>query len=532
MFRETDPEKFGQSLQKIFDLHTSSLKYYEEWTGISYPFQKFGFVAIPDFQFGGMEHPGTIQYKANTLFLDGGATQDQLNARSNLIAHETAHMWFGDLVTMNWFTDVWMKEVFANFMADKVTEKVMGVATFNQKFLLDHYPAAYGVDRTPGANPIRQPLANLQEAGSLYGNIIYHKAPIMMRQLELLMGADNFQRGIREYLKTYAYGNAAWPNLISILGKYSRVDLKQWNTVWVNQTGRPVFTYQLQHQGAQVTALTIDQQPETGPARVWPQYFNVTFSYPDHDTVLTVPSSGARTTLSFPKGIAPPADVLFYTDGKGYGLFPVDSALHERLFTLPDGLQRAALYINDYENMLAGRYYKPAELLQLFVHGLQAERQEMNLRLLAGYITGIYWEFIPAAQRAAYTGMLEDALWAAMEQQELPNNKKILFKAYQDIYASAGAQARLYAIWQDKKPPLKVTLNEEDYTALALSIALKTDTATHVIGAQLARISDPDRRQRLLFLQPALSPDSTVRDAFFASLADKRNRQKEAWVTT
>jgi len=226
LYRETDSVKIKLSVDSIFKAHQDAISFLENWTGIPYPFQKVGFAAIPDFQFGGMEHPGEVQSKASALFLDQGATKDQFIARSNLISHETAHMWFGDMVTMQWFNDVWMKEVFANFMADKVTEKLMGTETFNLKFLQDHYPAAYSVDRTMGANPIRQQLDNLQEAGSLYGNIIYHKAPIMMRQLESLMGKDNFRKGIRQYLTKYAYGNATWPELIEILNKYSTTNMQ------------------------------------------------------------------------------------------------------------------------------------------------------------------------------------------------------------------------------------------------------------------------------------------------------------------
>ncbi|PUZ23501.1 aminopeptidase [Chitinophaga parva] len=533
LYRETDTAKIHLSVDSIFLAHQAAIRFLEQWTGIPFPFQKVGFVGIPDFQFGGMEHPGEVQYKASSLFLDQGATKDQYIARANLISHETAHMWFGDLVTMQWFNDVWMKEVFANFMADKVTEKVMGNATFNQKFLLDHYPAAYGVDRTPGANPIRQQLGNLQEAGTMYGNIIYHKAPIMMRQLELLMGANAFRQGIREYLKTYAYDNATWPDLIKILGRYTPNDLEQWNKVWVNETGRPVFSAQSIVTRDRLSALYIDQQAESGNAqRVWPQYFNISLVYPGYDTVITVAAKGAHTVIPFPQALPVPQHILFNTDGRGYGLFPVDSALGTGIFGLPNGLQRAAIYINDYENMLAGRTYKPADLLRLFVKGLPAERDEMNLRLLSGYITNIYWEFIPATQRSQYTAMLETALWTALEAQEAPNNRKLLFKAYQDVYSTAAAQARIYAIWQDKKAPPKVTLSEDDYTSLALSIALKADTAATVLDRQLARIADPDRRKRLQYLQPALSPDSTVRDRFFAALSDRASRQKEAWVVT
>ncbi|MFC7666331.1 M1 family aminopeptidase [Hymenobacter humi] len=195
LHRETDPAKLRLSLDPIFQLHAYALAFMEQYTGLPYPFQKFDFVSIPDFQYGGMEHVGAIDYKASTLFLDEGATQDQILARSNLVSHETAHMWFGDLVTMQWFNDVWMKEVFANFMADKVTQVAVKNSNYDLKFVIDHYPAAYGIDRTAGANPIRQPLANLQDAGSLYGNIIYHKAPIMMRQARAPDGPGIFPAG-------------------------------------------------------------------------------------------------------------------------------------------------------------------------------------------------------------------------------------------------------------------------------------------------------------------------------------------------
>ena len=141
-----------------------------------------------------MEHPGSVFYNANSMLLDESATQNQFLGRASLISHETSHMWFGDLVTMKWFNDVWMKEVFANFMAAKIVNPSFPEVNHELRFLLQHYPAAYDVDRTEGANPIRQDLANLNEAGSLYGAIIYQKAPIVMRQLELLVGTGQIPR--------------------------------------------------------------------------------------------------------------------------------------------------------------------------------------------------------------------------------------------------------------------------------------------------------------------------------------------------
>jgi aminopeptidase N len=532
LHRETDSVKVKLSTDSIFTAHHNAISFLEQWTGIPFPFQKVGFVAIPDFQFGGMEHPGEVQYKASSLFLDDGATKDQFISRANLISHETAHMWFGGLVTMQWFNDVWMKEVFANFMADKVTEQMMGSETFNLKFLQDHYPAAYGVDRTQGANPIRQQLDNLQEAGSMYGNIIYHKAPIMMRQLEFLMGKENFRMGMQEYLKKYAYGNATWPNLIAILSKHTTFNLYEWNKVWVNQPGRPVFNYAVTYSGNKISRFTLTQKPESGTVRVWPQAFHISLVYPGYSKDIAVNMKGAQTTITEAAGLTKPDYIIFNADGMGYGLFPTDNGIKTNLYTIKSPLQRAATYIAAYENMLAGRSFTPAELLQLLTQGLTLEKDEMNLRLVSGYITTIYWNFTLPAQRLAIAANIEKALWDAMQQQSQPNHKKVLFRAYQDVYLTSKAKANMYNVWQKQQPPIGVKFSEDEYTSLALSIALKSDTVTNVLKQQYSRLNNADRKARLNFLMPALSFNVQERDAFFNSLHQRSNRQKEAWVTT
>nr|WP_081867588.1 M1 family aminopeptidase [Hymenobacter sp. IS2118] len=533
LHRETDSTKLHLSLGPIFQLHADALQFMEQYTGLPYPFQKFDFVSIPDFQYGGMEHVGAIDYKASTLFLDEGATQDQVLARSSLVAHETAHMWFGDLVTMQWFNDVWMKEVFANFMADKITQVAVKNSNYDLKFVIDHYPAAYGIDRTTGANPIRQPLANLQDAGSLYGNIIYHKAPIMMRQLERLMGPPAFQQGLQEYLRKYAGGNATWPNLIDILDARTPADLQAWNQVWVNQPGRPVFTYDLQTAAGKITQLTLAQRAEDGSERLWPQLFEVLLVYPGGRTKeLTV--NMTERTVALPQAVGQPAPsyVVFNSTGLGYGVFPVARQLPAQLATLKNPVARAAAYVNLYENMLNGQVIEPRELLDVYRQALTREPEELNLKLLTGQASSIFWQFLSPAQRLAVVPALERDVWAAMQKNPSANSRKPLFKTYQSIALTRPAQTRLFEIWRTEKAPAGVKLTEDDYTALALALAVRGYAAPQpILPQQLARIKNVDRRQRLQFLMPALSPDAPTRDAFFASLKDDKNREKEAWVT-
>ncbi|QKG56209.1 aminopeptidase [Hymenobacter sp. BRD128] len=528
LHRETDSTKIRLSVPAIFRLHGETLAFLEKYTGIPYPFQKFDFTAIPDFQYGGMEHVGNIDYKASSLFLDEGATKDQLLARQNLIGHETAHMWFGDLVTMQWFNDVWMKEVFANFMADKMNPEAAAGPAQLLKFVTDHYPAAYAVDRTAGANPIRQPLENLQEAGSLYGNIIYHKAPIMMRQLELLMGEKPFQEGVREYLKKYAHGNATWPDLIAILDAHTPADLAAWNQVWVNQPGRPVFDYELQPAASQ---LVIRQHAEDGSDRLWPQQFEVTLLYPSGPLSLPVNMSQREVAVPLPAGKGAPSYVLLNSQGLGYGVFPVAPQAADHLASLADPVARASTYIALYENMLAGRGLAPRPLLDRYLAQTAHETNDLNIKLITDQLSHIYWQFLTPTERSALAPAVEKAIWQAMQKQPRPGEQKLYFKAYQSIALTPAAQKCLYQIWQSQKAPGLVKLTEDDYTSLALALAVRDYAAPQpILPQQLARITNVDRRQRLQFLMPALSPDVATRDQFFASLKDEKNREKEAWV--
>ena len=531
LHRETDKDKLKLSLNPIFQIHADALKFLEQYTGIPYPFRKFDFVALPDFQYGGMEHVGAIDYKASTLFLDEGATQDQKISRSNLISHETAHMWFGDLVTMQWFNDVWMKEVFANFMADKITQIAVANSNYDLKFVIDHYPAAYGVDRTTGANPIRQDLENLKDAGSLYGNIIYHKAPIMMRQLERLMGKEPFRQGLQAYLKQYAYGNATWPDLIQLLDARTPADLHAWNQVWVNQPGRPLFDYDLQTSNGNITALQLTQQAEDKSDRLWPQLFEVLLVYPDRVKELTVNMNQRQVTLPEAVGETAPTFILFNSTGLGYGVFPIDKQLTANLTKLQNPVARAAAYVNFYENMLNGRAVAPRQLLEVYRQALPKEQEELNIKLLTGQATDIFWRLLRPAERVALAPTLEKELWQMMQQNPAASSKKLLFKAYQSVALTRAAQTRLYDIWNQEQAPAGIKLTEDDYTALALALAVRDyPAATPILPKQLARIQNPDRQKRMQFLLPALASDVATRDAFFASLQDEKNREKEAWV--
>jgi aminopeptidase N len=356
--RESDPKKLAQNADEIFRLLFQSLDWLEEYTQIPYAFGKYDMLAIPSFQYGGMEHTGATLYKASSLFLDEHPTQGKLLSRANLIAHETSHMWFGDLVTMKWFDQVWLKEVFANFLADKITNPSFPELNHKLKFEMAHFPSSYSIDRSSGANPINQQLENLKDAGSVYGSIIYHKSPIVMDMLEKIAGEEALQKGLQTYLKTYAYGNASWEDLIDILDKSCSVNLKEWSKVWVDQAGRPQISSELQVEEGKITALSLSQKDANGNDGHWSQNLNVVLGYADTTISIPLNFNQPRILVADAASLDAPEYILPNGSGNAYAYFKLDdkskSYLLEHINLVQDDLQRGIAWINLYENLREG----------------------------------------------------------------------------------------------------------------------------------------------------------------------------------
>ncbi len=529
LHRENDTGKVERNLQEIFDLHLASLEWLEEYTGIEYPNQKFDFVLIPAFQYGGMEHVGAIQYRASLLFLDESPSDKQLLRRAGLIAHETAHVWFGNLVTMEWFNDVWTKEVFANFMADKIVNPSFPDINHDLNFLVGHYPKAYAVDRSEGANAIRQHLGNLNEAGQLYGPIIYDKAPIMMRQLEKLIGENLFRDGMQEYLKRFSFANATWPDLIEILDARSDQNLKEWSNVWVNTSGRPVIEEHRETTADREVGNFLIQHDSSGGGRVWPQQFGIASIGGERNRSVSVASTSQTTELDEIRGDASDV-VIFSSDGLGYGLFPGaigDLEVWNRL----DDVQKGSLLINLYENLLTGTGPRGPEYFGALKRIVESEKNELVLNLALGQLRSIYWLFLDSDQRRERVAELENVLWRSMLAQTESSRIEIYFKAFASISLSEDGLQRVYEVWSEAREIENLSLSENDRIDLAQLLAIKLPKlAASIIEIQISNTNNPDSKRKFEFLAPSLSADQSERDRFFDSLAKEENRQTETWV--
>ncbi len=530
LYRENNEEKIKESIDEIFNIHQKSIDYLEEYTSYKFPFQKMDFATIPPFQYGGMEHVGAIQYRESSLFLDKNATQNRKLGRAKLIAHETSHMWFGDLVTMKWFNDVWMKEVFANFMADKIMNPVFPEVNHGLQFAMSHYPSAYSEDRTQGTNAIRQNLDNLKNAGSLYGRIIYNKAPIMMRQLEYILGEEAFKEGMQAYIKTYANGNADWNELVAILDKKSPKDIKKWSEVWVNKSGRPLISDAIEYKNGKITSFKIRQEAEDGTDKLWTQSFSVGFVYENEIKTIDITLSGKEFVFNDAIGFDKPASIIYNYNGFGYGVFPVNEDTIQFYSDLKDDLAKGYAYINLYENFL-NKKITAKKAFTTFLNGMLVEKNELIANYLSGRVSSIYWSFFNQEQRIDVQQELERKVLNLLNSDSSKNLKRTIFGLYRSIAISKKGKETLYRLWAKKEKIKNLYISKNNFEGLATQLAIyKHPKATEILTEQLTRISNPDRLERFKWLLSSLSNDENIRDDFMKSLLLKENREKESWV--
>ena len=522
-YRETDPKRLAQ-LDTIFEQVAASLEWLEEYTGIDYPFAKYDLIMLPGFQYGGMEHTGATLYNDSQMFLGESPTLDEELRRMQLIAHETAHMWFGDYVTMEWFNDVWTKEIFANYFAARMTEPLFPDVNHRLNRLKTYTQAAYNEDRTKGRTAIRQELDNLNNAGLIYGQTIYNKAPIVMDKIVELMGEEAFRAGIQEYLRTYAYGNATWNDLVAILDKHSEEDIETFSHAWVEKPYMPMI-YLTQKGGCY---HIIDNNAP------WRQRFNCYVAYKDGKSeIIEVETKLGQGHIKFPRN----AEVVIpNSDGRGYGLFVLPKKtvewMMDHIGEVEDDLMRQSMVtmLNEmYEwrksnalsteerNALTARTW-----LDFLISYIPREKNYLIASTLNGYLTKPMLEMGTAEDEAR--------LWEIASTCENTSLSRRLKMALAHVMRSGEVCAVMYDMWLNKSDKM---LNESDAMTLAYELAVRyPERYNEIYTTQLERITNADRRNQFEYIMRGTHPDAKVRDALFESLMEPENRRIEPWTAT
>ncbi|QQG39767.1 MAG: M1 family metallopeptidase [Candidatus Aenigmatarchaeota archaeon] len=218
------------------------LKYYNDYFGVPYPLPKLDLIAVPDFSHGAMENWGAVTFRETELLFDPKSGSNAVKQRiAEVVAHELAHQWFGNLVTMGWWDDLWLNESFATWMAYKAMEKFHPEWDNWSHFVDERVAAALGADALKSSHPIEARVREPHQITQIFDRISYEKGGSVLRMLEDYLGEERFRRGLRLYMKDHAYRNTAARDLWNALGSASGTDVKGMMSCWTRQTGYPVI---------------------------------------------------------------------------------------------------------------------------------------------------------------------------------------------------------------------------------------------------------------------------------------------------
>ena len=317
---------------EVQQIAAEGIRYLAGYFSQPFPFPKYDMVLIPGFPYGGMEHAGaTFLREESVLFRTAPTHSDRLN-RDILVLHELTHQWFGDLVTMRWFDDLWLKEGFAQYMAFQALASLKPNENIWKRFYESIKPGAYALDSTQGTTPIYQDIPNLKDAKSAYGAIVYAKAPGVLKQLAFVLGPETFRDGLRLYLRDHLYSNAQWGDLIRALEQVSGRNLEPWAEMWIRHRGMPQVDVAWTCDGNRLTHLALAQHDVLGTQDLWPIATQVALGYADRPSNhLRVELAGRTSKVTEAVGKPCPAFVFANDLDYAYGRFLLDVRSREEL---------------------------------------------------------------------------------------------------------------------------------------------------------------------------------------------------------
>ena len=341
-FEGTDPVDVGQTPLRVWavpgkrhlapfgqEIGAASLRFFSDYYQYPYPGDKLDLIAIPDFAFGAMENLGAITYRETALLVDpNSAARRELERVANVVSHENAHMWFGDLVTMRWWNGLWLNEAFATFMATLAVDHIKPEWQQWTTFAVSR-ASAMQVDGLRSTRPIEFPVHRPEEAQGMFDVLTYQKGAAVLRMLEQYLGAEAFRAGIRLYLKKHEFDNTETTDLWDAIEEASQQPARALMDSWIFQPGYPLLKVEVQGNEVRISQQLFRYlQDGDGPQQLWhvPIFLRTKTAQGVHEQTALMTEGEIRLPLS-----SQPEWIVVNAGGHGFYRVQYSADLHKRL---------------------------------------------------------------------------------------------------------------------------------------------------------------------------------------------------------
>jgi aminopeptidase N len=522
--RRSKLERAKKESSEIFRITREGLAYFIDYFDFKYPFPKYDLVVIPEFAYGGMEHAGATFMNEDAVLFPTEPTANNYLARAQLILHETAHQWFGDLVTMRWFDDLWLKEGFATFMAAHASEVVMPGYDAWKTFCLRTKPAAYATDATKGTTPIWQQIPNLSAAKSAYGNIVYNKAPSMLRQAEFFLGAREFQAAVRLLVKDRAYANAEWSDLVHDFERTSGLRLATWADAWVKRRGMPAVQVDWSvAANGRIDRFVLKQSDVLGEGGQWPMRLKVFLAYPDAEpAVLTVTLDAKSESVSEALGRPAPSYVFANYDDYGYGRFLLDAKSRQtvlsNLASVKNNLLRALLWSSLWESVREAEL-APRAYLDLGIRLIAGEEDEIAVQSILSHMETAFNRYLTPGQAEELAPRLEGLLSDRMQRGPAKGLRITYFRAFESVAMTESGRSILKRLLSGELQIPEAPLRSRDRFDIITRLLARRDKDAAALLRKEKEADTSDSGRRYAYAAGAASADQAVKQQYFATYA-------------
>lgn len=504
-----------------------SFKFFNEYFGVRYPFVKYDQIVAPDFNAGAMENVASVTFNEGYISRGEKSTRAKMSL-ANVIAHEMAHMWFGNLVTMRWWNGLWLNESFATYMANLEVNEASDFDNAWDVFYSGTKQWAYRSDDSVNTHAIELPVPSTGDALTNFDGITYGKGASVLKQLPYYLGEENFRTGVSTYLKKFSYKNTELEDFIGELGKAAGMDMSQWTQDWLYNAGLNTIKVNYQCSDNKVTELSIEQSapidyPTLRSQRVQVGLYNYANNVMSLTKAIPVMYQGKSTQVKDAIGQSCP-DLVYPNEGD-WGFVKVDlddkslDSVQKHINAIDNKTMRLMLW-QSLSDSVRDANLSADKFVHFAIKNIEAETDYNVVRKIAGSLTTALRYLTTATQleQGSYSDLyreVEDLYLRLLEKAEAGSD---LQKLWYSRYVSLSKTEK------HLKNLLNVLYGEKTFDGLTVDQDKRWD-----IIAQLSRYQHGNYQAILQAEKEKDSSDSGEKNAIYAEVLQPDEQVKAKW---
>ena len=514
----------------MFETVDRGIRFFEDRFGVPFPYPKYDQIFVPEYNWGAMENVGAVTFNEGYLFRSR-VPAFRKERRANVILHELSHMWFGNLVTMKWWNDLWLNESFATWAASFATAELTEFTGAWATFAAEKKSGAAEQDQLPTTHPIVAEIADTADTEVNFDRITYDKGASVLKQLVAWVGLDAFLAGVGAYLRAHADGNATLGDLLAELERSSGRELGAWSALWletagIDTLGAVVETDDADGAAPTIRRLAIEQRAEPAWPTLRPHRIAVGFYRLDdgrlHRTErFELDVDGAVTEVPDAGGLPCPDLVLVNDDDLDYAKIRLDARSQEtvsrHLATLDDPVARAIVWGSAWDSVRSAEL-APSDFVRLVIANIGQETESVQRALTLSWLETALDRYF-CDERASVLAETGDALWALVGMAEPGGDAQLQFvKSFTRVASSIGHAAILQSLLDGQARLEGLEIDTDLRWELVTGLAALGEADEAAIELVLDQ-DDTAKGRQLAATARAARPEQAVKDAAWERVA-------------